>query len=450
MRVLPRSLGGQLALLLVAALVAAQVLAFALFARERGSAYREAFRDGATARLVSLVQLIEDSPPELHARIAATANSAFLRVVLADAAQETSSAGPDAAATAARLAAALGRDGGDVRVEIVGDPWWRNDDERPRRRRWLGISVRLEDGRWLNASSGRPRVPPLGGAVLAALAFSAAAVTAVAALAARRLAHPLRRLADAADRLGRGEPVASLIEDGPEETRRTVRAFNVMRERLDRSVRDRTVMLAAVAHDLRTPITTLRLRAEFVDDEDTRTRMVATLDEMQAMAEAGLAFARGDAAGEATRATDLAALVESVVEDLAAQGLDVAMALDIAKEGDGSRIVLPCRPLALRRALTNLVENAARYGGAARVRLWPGDPVRITIDDPGPGIPDAELDRVFEPFVRLEDSRSRETGGVGLGLALARSTVRAHGGEVRLENRTEGGLRATVTIPRPA
>ena len=195
---------------------------------------------------------------------------------------------------------------------------------------------------------------------------------------------------------------------------------------------------------LRTPITTLRLRAEFVDDEDLRMRMIGTLDEMQAMTEASLAFAKGDAAGEPTRVVDLAALVESVVEDLAAQGLDAALA------GEPARAVLPCRPMALRRALTNLVENATRYGGEARVRVARcGGDVAISVEDRGPGISETELKRVFEPFVRLEGSRSQETGGAGLGLAIARSAVRAHGGDITLENRADGGLRAVMVLPAP-
>ncbi|MDQ4060613.1 MAG: ATP-binding protein, partial [Pseudomonadota bacterium] len=272
--------------------------------------------------------------------------------------------------------------------------------------------------------------------------LSAAAVGIVGALAVRRMARPMRRLAEAADRLGRGEAVEALPEDGPEETRRANIAFNRMRERLDRYVRDRTAMLAAVAHDLRTPITTLRLRAEFIDDEETRARILETLGEMQAMAEASLALARGDAAGEPTRPVDLAALVESVVEDVAELGHAIGF------EPTPS-IVLPCRSLALRRALRNLLENAAVYAGSARVRLE-HDPeeVRIVVEDDGPGIPEADLERVFEPFVRLETSRSRETGGVGLGLAIARSTVRSHGGDIKLANRPEGGLRAEIGLPR--
>jgi signal transduction histidine kinase len=173
----------------------------------------------------------------------------------------------------------------------------------------------------------------------------------------------MRRLAEATDRLGRGEPVEALPETGPEETRRLVGAFNRMRERLERFLRDRTAMLAAVAHDLRTPITMLRLRVEFVDDEETRGKILEALDEMQAMAEASLAFAKGEAVTEPTRPTDLAALVESVVEDMAEHGLHVRFRTTT------ERIVLPCRALALRRALTNLIENATRYGERAEVTL---------------------------------------------------------------------------------
>jgi signal transduction histidine kinase len=214
-----------------------------------------------------------------------------------------------------------------------------------------------------------------------------------------------------------------------------------MRERLDRYVRDRTAMLAAIAHDLRTPITTLRLRAEFIEDEETKTKVLETLGEMQEMTEAVLAFARGDAASEESRTIDIAALVESIVEDAAASGRDVRFE-------ESSVATLNVRPVALRRAIGNLIDNATSYGLRARVSVGAGeDQVKILVDDDGPGIPSVDLERVFDPFVRLEGSRSRETGGAGLGLAIARSIVRAHGGDVRLENRPEGGLRAIVSLP---
>jgi signal transduction histidine kinase len=284
-------------------------------------------------------------------------------------------------------------------------------------------------------------VPPLGGAFLASFLISAVAVAAAGAIGIGYASRPLRRLATAADRLGRGESFAPLPETGPDETRHANAAFNRMRERLDRYIRDRTAMLAAIAHDLRTPITSLRLRAEFIEDEEAKAKILETLAEMQAMAEAVLAFARGDAESEETRATDIAALVESIVDDVAESGRDATFA-------DSPPVVRRCRPFALRRAIANLIDNATFYGGRARARVETDkDEVRIIVDDDGPGVPASDLERVFDPFVRLEGSRSRETGGAGLGLAISRGILRAHGGDVTLQNRPGGGLRAIATLP---
>ena len=286
-----------------------------------------------------------------------------------------------------------------------------------------------------------PGAPPWGRTFLLSFLLSVLGVAGVAVLTGSRISKPMRSLAAAAGRLGRGEEVGDLPESGPLEIRGTVRAFNLMRGRLDRYVRDRTAMLAAVSHDLRTPITSLRLHAEFVEDEETRARILAALDEMQRMTEDALAFIREDMQREETRIVDLHALLDSVAADLAELGHDVAVA-------DSTRVLVACRATALRRAFRNLLENAAAHGGSAKVRIERGDEgLRIVVEDEGPGIPQAHLERVFEPFVRLESSRSRDTGGSGLGLAIARGIVRGHGGDIRLENRAEGGLRATVTLP---
>jgi signal transduction histidine kinase len=284
-------------------------------------------------------------------------------------------------------------------------------------------------------------VPPLGRAFLASFLISAAAVATVGALGIRRATGPMRQLAVAADRLGRGENFEPLPETGPRETRLANIAFNRMRERLERYIRDRTAMLAAIAHDLRTPITSLRLRAEFIEDEEAKAKILETLAEMQAMTDAVLAFARGDSESEPTRPTDVTALAESIVEDVSASGRD-------ARFEESPAVTLTCRPLALKRGLGNLIDNATLYGDRARVKVEAdAEEIRIVIDDDGPGIPAADLERVFEPFVRLENSRSRETGGAGLGLAIARSIFRAHGGDVTLRNRPEGGLRAVASLP---
>ncbi|MCA8927354.1 MAG: HAMP domain-containing protein [Alphaproteobacteria bacterium] len=256
-------------------------------------------------------------------------------------------------------------------------------------------------------------------------------------LLVRRAMRPLHALSQAAERLGRGETVPPLAERGPIDIRLTTAAFNQMQDRLQRFVSDRTRMLAAISHDLRSPITALRLRAEMVDQDDVRERMIASLDDMQQMVEATLAFARQDAENEPTQRVDLASLGRDLAEERAEIGQPVRW------EGGAARNSA-CRPVALRRALGNLIDNAVRYGGGARLRL---EPHGFVIEDDGPGIPEDRLSHVFEPFARLEESRNAETGGTGLGLAIARSIARSHGGDVILRNRNGGGLTAMLVLP---
>ena len=220
-----------------------------------------------------------------------------------------------------------------------------------------------------------------------------------------------------------------------------MRAFNLMRDRLDRYMQDRMAMLAAISHDLRTPITSLRLRAELVEDGDSRRKMIGTLDEMQRMTENALGFIRENMEREGTRTVDLHALIDSVAVDLADLGHELTV-------DNAGRVLVACRPIAMRRAFRNLLENASIHGSRATVRIAQDDAgLCVVIEDQGPGIPEADRERVFEPFVRLDESRSLDKGGAGLGLAIARTIVRGHGGNISLENRAEGGLRATVMLP---
>ncbi|MDE0388960.1 MAG: ATP-binding protein [Rhodospirillales bacterium] len=465
MRLAPKSLAGQLTLLLLLALALAQGVAVALFAWERMEALRDAHRDDAVLRTATVARLLGDTPPGLHDSVIAAASTELARFSLtAEPVVGETDPSERAAAIAGDLSAALGVGVERVRVAPLwtlypgDDDGWDDDhdhddddrdhdgdddhdDDSPDHREpdWFTASAALTDGRWLNVAVGPPPgAPAWGPAFVAVFLLSALCIAAVAVVTARRMAKPMRGLAAAAGRLGRGEAVEDLAEAGTVETRETVRAFNLMRARLDRYVRDRTAMLAAVSHDLRTPVTSLRLHAEFVEDAETRAKILAALDEMQRMTEDALAFIREDMQREETRTVDLHALVDSVAADLAR---DIAVA-------DSGRVLVACRPAALRRALRNLLENAAAYGGRATVRTERDDTeIRVVIEDEGPGIPEADLERVFEPFVRLEASRSRDSGGSGLGLAIARSIVRGHGGNIDLGNRTEGGLRATVALP---
>jgi signal transduction histidine kinase len=257
----------------------------------------------------------------------------------------------------------------------------------------------------------------------------------------RRAIVPLSVFASAAERLGVDVNAAPLDEGGPSEVKRAAHAFNTMQTRLQRFIQDRTQMLAAISHDLRTPITRLRLRAEFVDDDSQRRKMLNDLDEMEAMISATLVFARDDAANETATEVDAAAIVASLCADQAASGRDVIYS------GPDS-LGLVARPLAFKRAINNFVDNAVKYGNRAVVIMVPHEnDVSIYIDDDGPGIPVSDMERVFAPFIRLERSRSRETGGTGLGLTIARNAVRSMGGDVYLSNRPEGGLRVTISLP---
>jgi signal transduction histidine kinase len=447
-RLWPRTLAGRLVALALLAVATAQLVVWWVFVDERHWALARLGRERIVEQLVPAVRLLAATRPDEHeAVIRAFATPSLVLAIDRQpiVTEEANVRHP----LARRLARELGIQPRGVRIELAtregrfpledeedeGKPW-----RRPRM--IAAVSIALPDGRWLNARSvPTAPVPALARPYVAMLAILAVLLVAAVSLGTRRATRPLAGLAEAAERLGRGEPVAPLPETGPEEVRRAVAAFNRMQERLSRFIADRTRLLAALGHDLRTPITSLRLRAELLDDEEAKQRIVETLDEMQRMVESTLAFAREEAQAEPVRETDLAALVEGTVEDLSELGLDVRL---VASEPVVARI----RSAAVRRALRNLIENAVRYGKRARVGLVrEGEEAVVRVDDDGPGIPVDKLEEVFEPFVRLDPSRSSETGGVGLGLAIARGIARAHGGEVSLVNRPEGGLRACLRLP---
>ena len=307
------------------------------------------------------------------------------------------------------------------------------------------VSVKVSDSLWFNARIGlitegaNDRTRGLLTQVIVTLF-----VAAIALWGLRRATRPLTLFVGAAERLGVDVNAEPLAESGPAEVRRAARAFNTMQTRIKRFIQDRTQMLAAISHDLRTPITRMKLRAEFVDDDEQRAKMLRDLDEMEAMIATTLSFARDDAANEPTRSVDVADVLVSIAGDLRQAGGN-------ATYSGPDRLLLTARPMALKRALTNLADNAVKYGKCARIALYRhASEIEITVDDDGPGIPESEKERVFSPFYRIESSRSRETGGTGLGLTITRNAILSMGGTVELMNRPGGGLRARVTLPAAA
>lgn len=303
------------------------------------------------------------------------------------------------------------------------------------------VVIHTKSGQWLTVQPGeRHGLAFWQLRLLLWFAVSTVALIPLAWFFARSLSKPMTQFSAAAERFGRDPRSPPMAVSGSTEIVQAATAFNEMQDRLRRYVDDRTSMVAAIAHDLRTPLTRLRFRVEAAPEE-AQAKMTADIDQMEAMIAATLAFVRDAQADPVRTRLELSSLLESIVDDMAETGADVAV-------DQAEKVVIDADSLALRRLLTNLLENAVKYGKSARASLAVHDRIaEIDIEDDGPGVPASELNRVFDPFYRREPSRNRQTGGIGLGLSVARSIARAHGGDVALQNRPEGGLRAKVTLP---
>jgi signal transduction histidine kinase len=303
------------------------------------------------------------------------------------------------------------------------------------------VAIKRPDGRW-NVVRPQPAfgLSPWQQRILLWFVLSALAMAPISFIFARRLSAPIRLFADAAERLGRDPRAPTLALKGSAEIGTAVRAFNDMQERLRRYVEDRTAMVGAIAHDLRTPLTRLRFRIEALPD-DQKAKIAADIDQMEAMISAALVFVRDASQPGERTPLELSSLLESLCDEMSETGA----ATEIET---GEKVVLDGDPMALRRLFANLLDNAVKFGGRARARVFREDAHAVVeIDDDGPGIPSQDRERVFEPFYRREPSRNRQTGGAGLGLAIVRSIARGHGGDVALVNRRGGGLTARVQLP---
>jgi signal transduction histidine kinase len=309
--------------------------------------------------------------------------------------------------------------------------------------RTILVSLELPDRGWLNFSAPVEIQEPFWSfKFILSIVVMISAVGILSVLVVFQVTAPLRVFAQAAQRLGVKVDAPPLPETGPIEVRRAVHAFNEMQSRIRRFVTDRIQMIAAISHDLRTPLTRMRLRADLISDQEQQAKMLHDLDEMESMISSVLSFARDDAAAEPQSHLDLDALLQSICDDMS----DAGEAVEISGQPG---LLYTGQRMALKRAFTNLIDNALKYGMRARVRLVDDeDWVTVEIDDDGPGIPDSEKEKVFESFYRIEQSRSRDTGGTGLGLAFTRAIIRRHGGDITLHNRVGGGLRVEVTLPR--
>ena len=304
----------------------------------------------------------------------------------------------------------------------------------------FSASVRQPDGRWATVEPPRDLLSPWQVRLLLALGISMLLLAPLVWWMARRLTRPIRLFAEAAERLGADPDAEPLTPSGPREVRTAIHAFNDMQARLRDHMRQRTQTIAAIAHDLRTPLTRLRFRAEQAPAK-VRDRMASDIEEMDALIAQAMAFVRGDRPAERRESLDLGRLAADSAQGFAETGA-------VVRFDGGATLPVEGDPAALRRALANLIANAVKYGGAARVRAFAADGRAVVeVEDDGPGVDEGELEAVFEPFRRGEQSRNRETGGAGLGLTVARQAARAHGGDVVLIRRPEGGLVARLDLP---
>ena len=473
----PSSLFGRIVVILVAGMLMAQMLTSSIWYDMRYGQLLEVPARLVASRLADTVRLVESMPPEGRAALLRTLNADTFRLTLSDApvssaartasaSSSTSTAFADteqliASVFAKRLGLTpappaalplqpqlqlldLGLLGDDARP---AGTWALLESHSPTGR--FRIQARLSDGRWLQLDAlegqgGRdPRpISALVDYLLRIYLLRIVVVVAISLVAVRLAIRPLERMAQAAETLGRDIHSPPLAEQGPREVRKAAEAFNAMQRRLIAGMAERTRFLAAVSHDLRSPITRLRLRTEFLPDKALQDKFRTDLQEMENMVNATLDFVRGIDAEDRRQHIDVNALLHSLADDWRETGADVTVT---------GRALQPLHGFAqsLKRCVQNLVENALRYGERAHIVVEDSAGLlRIAVRDDGPGIPATQLEQVFEPFYRLEASRNASSGGFGLGLSIARTVVAAHGGRIVLANRAEGGLEALLEFPR--
>ena len=433
-----KRISGQIAALVVASILALHVIITASFLINRPDR-SDPFMDGGHAELAAAVQILGAAPPSERPNLVADAARAFPELDIQNLA-------PGPAATASEP---QDRDVQDLNRPNLRDlrrrlgPDYRIFALAPDRDTHR-IGIALPDGTAISArvAPDRHRPPFWGGPWMMTLLFAVISVTLLGLWAARALTAPLSSFAKAAESFSLNGAAAPLPERGPEEIRFVAQALNRMRERITGLIDDRTRMLAAISHDLRTPITRMRLRSEFIEDDVHRARMLADLDQMRSMLESVLSFLRNDRRLEAMTLVDIASTLQLVADQFADMGHKVSYV-------GPDHAMATVRPDDLLRTVTNLVENATRFGAEATIRLAMSDGnAIIDVEDDGPGISDAQKDNMLEPFVRGDSARNMdEAAGFGLGLSIARAIVLAHGGELSLHDSEPHGLRVRIQIP---
>ncbi len=451
------TLTGRLVLVTVVAVIISYAAAFLLFSNERGAALRRVAETSLAERVAYTAERLRETPDEERARIAEQSRDPGVRYSVAPepAVRESGTAG--AAARIARgLSERLANTEVRVQARTVEEPSrrWRGrrgpdaraGDGRPSdapliRVTRAEISVQLSESAWLNARARLPGPRPAPLSLLAGAAVSILVVGLGAALVSRQIGRPLADLASAAQALGSGQTHVSTPVRGPADVQRASTAFNAMAERLGRQLERQRQMLWALSHDLRTPITALKLRAELIEDDAGRQRLLAPIEEMELLTEQALSLARAGASEEQRSEVDLAEIAVTLCGELQDIGLDV-------RAEATAPVLVECRPSEIARALRNLAENAAKHGGGGTMRVYRGRSGEAIVEvlDEGPGVAPEQLAQLAAPFFRADAARSK-AHGAGLGLAIAQAIADGHGGRLEFANRTPRGLSAKLILP---
>ncbi|MGD9967427.1 MAG: ATP-binding protein [Hyphomonadaceae bacterium] len=461
------TLTGRMVLVTIVAVMVSYAVAFAIFANERGAALRRAAETSVAERVAFTAERLRDAPVERRALIAESIRDFAIRysVDRVPDVSQTGIGGP-----AARLARGVTDRlaDADVRaqtrtIDAPSRRWRVRQDRREHRRDRGGpfdgpgegardeppmvrvimanISVRLDDSSWLNANARLPGPRPAPFSAIVGALVSIIVVGIGAALISRQIGRPLADLASAARALGSGQTNVAAPVSGPDDVRRASTAFNAMAERLGRQLDRQRQMLWALSHDLRTPITAIRLRAELIEDEAERQRLLASVAEMETLTEQALSLARAGASEEARSTVDLAEIARTLCGELADMGVSIRAEAE-------QPLMCECRPSEIARALRNLAENAAKYGGGGVMRAYSNDAGEAVVElsDEGPGVAPELLAKLTSPFFRADGARG-EASGAGLGLAIAQAIADGHGGRLVLENLSPRGFRAKLVLP---
>ncbi|BCG71354.1 osmolarity sensor protein EnvZ [Mesorhizobium sp. 113-1-2] len=466
-RLLPQTLPAWVLLIVIAGLLISQVATLYIVARDRAVANDVVDLYRLNDRAFSLVQLMSSATPEERKATAAGLFNSTYALTVSDTPAVTSSiAGDDELAELEDILVGRLSKFGVTDARVRRDPATREADDASTvsgpdigqverdllvlaadfaQSDKLTASLRFADGQWLNFTEPiTPVGPILSFDSLPLYSLIAGLVVVMSIWSLRRLTAPYRMMETAVNRIGKDLKSPPIAESGSREVQAAARAINAMQKRLREYVEDREHLAAALAHDLRTPITRMRLRLELLRKSAVREALAHDLADVESIASSVIDFATFEVNEEKTERIDFWSLVESIADPYP----------EVSFDNDDTRsrgLICIARPVALRRCVTNLVQNAVTYGKKAHLSLHRSDgTITLTIRDEGPGIPQAQIDAVFGSFVRLEQSRNRQTGGLGLGLTIARNIARAAGGEIRLSNHPDGGLLTELRLPLAA